>query len=722
MTQRAGTGLRAYQDSRLELGDMVRAALHLARSRADAEAADQARELLARLAADRFTLAVAGQFSRGKSTLMNALLGGAYLPMGALPMTSVITTVRYGSRPKAMVRRNQAVLPVEVPLAGVSEFVAQSSLRRAEMRVTSVEIEVPAEILRLGFEFVDTPGVGSAIATGTATTRQFLPQADAVIFVTGFDSPLTEAEADFLAEARRHAGKMFLVLNKRDLVDDRDAADVQDFVRRRLREDLGMGEPRVFALSALRALDAVVRGDQGGLSASGLPALRAPLEEFLTTDKTRLFLLNAADRAAALVAAQRRDLRLGLLAVDPGSGPRVPGVLAAFDARMAELAAEQGRIAARIAGLIDTSLPGRLAARSQAWQADLRQLLAPALEDALSAGPDGGPAGVLLAGGRAQLERAGRDLAGQWLQRRAGEVQEMLTVMAASEIGDLLQTARSPGAIGARIAGLDSGEDGREPAGWSARDVPDLAVREPGWTVSAQPPRRARRKAGPGDPEIGQQLAGALTAAVTAFEERARARFHEAARDWAARLADQAAKRLDEAAGHFRHCVRTPPAEEDLAALDDLGSRLDGFRAVLAAAAEADEADEADEPAAASTAARGDDLPGQAPGHGCVVCTRLEEILGEQLRHRQFLLATREDDQARHTRAGGYCPLHTWQYASMASPLGISAGYAKLAAAVADALESAAGHDRSPADLSRDVTALTPAAGECALCDALAAG
>jgi GTPase SAR1 family protein len=123
----------------------------------------RARELLARLAADRFQLAVAGQFSRGKTTLLNALLGGAYLPMGTVPTTSVITTVRYGDRPRAMVRRRTSALPVEVPLAEVAEFVAQASARRAELQVAAVEVEVPAEILRLGFEFTDTPGVGSAI-------------------------------------------------------------------------------------------------------------------------------------------------------------------------------------------------------------------------------------------------------------------------------------------------------------------------------------------------------------------------------------------------------------------------------------------------------------------------------------------------------------------------------------------------------------------------------
>jgi GTPase SAR1 family protein len=68
-----------------------------------------------------------GQFSRGKTTLMNALLGGSYLPMGALPMTSVITTIRYGSQPRAMVRRRASDLRVEVPLADVAEFVSSSS-------------------------------------------------------------------------------------------------------------------------------------------------------------------------------------------------------------------------------------------------------------------------------------------------------------------------------------------------------------------------------------------------------------------------------------------------------------------------------------------------------------------------------------------------------------------------------------------------------------------
>jgi predicted GTPase len=250
---------------------MIRAMLHLAHAAEDEQAENEARQLLARLAADRFRLAVVGQFSRGKTTLMNALLGGAYLPMGSLPMTSVITTVRYGSRPRTIVRRRASGLGAEVPLAQVAGYIAQASATRVEQQVVSAEVEIPAEILRLGFEFIDTPGVGSAIELNTATTRRFLPQADAVPFVTGFDSPLTEAETGFLASAARHVGQLFLVLNKRDLVSDQDADAAVEFVRHRLREDLGLSEQRLFALSALEALGAVIHGDDGGPSAdSGL--------------------------------------------------------------------------------------------------------------------------------------------------------------------------------------------------------------------------------------------------------------------------------------------------------------------------------------------------------------------------------------------------------------------------------------------------------------------
>ena len=97
----------------------------------------------------------------------------------------------------------------------------------------------------------------------------------------------------------------------------------------------------------------------------------------------------------------------------------------------------------------------------------------------------------------------------------------------------------------------------------------------------------------------------------------------------------------------------------------------------------------------------------------------MEEALNENLRRDQFRLATLERDQQRHALAGGYCPLHTWQYAAIASPVGISAGYARLAAATAGALETASSHAAAQ-DLAALVAGLALQAGTCTLCASLA--
>lgn len=91
----------------------------------------------------------------------------------------------------------------------------------------------------------------------------------------------------------------------------------------------------------------------------------------------------------------------------------------------------------------------------------------------------------------------------------------------------------------------------------------------------------------------------------------------------------------------------------------------------------------------------------------------MQAALADYLRRSQFRLATREGDQERHALAGGFCTLHTWQYAAIASPLGISAGYPKLAAAVADALEFLSEQAGTVADLAGRVAAVAPQPGTC---------
>jgi hypothetical protein len=308
------------------------------------------------------------------------------------------------------------------------------------------------------------------------------------------------------------------------------------------------------------------------------------------------------------------------------------------------------------------------------------------------------------------VARASED---QLAEKRA---RELLARLAADRfqlavVGQFSRVSRSPGVIGAGMAGLAGADDRGEPAGWSAEDVPALAVPVPEWAVPVQMPRRPRRKADTADTEVRRHLENALSIAIVAFDERARAAFQAAARDWARRLDELADRQIREAAERFRHFLQTVPRDEDLAALDDLAGRLAVFQAALDAAEPRHPGDTADtEPTPAAS---------PPPAH-CIVCLRMQATLADYLRRSQFRLATREGDQERHALAGGFCSLHTWQYAAIASPLGISAGYPKLAAAVADALESIGEQDGTVEDLAGQVAAVAPQTGMCPLCATLA--
>jgi GTPase SAR1 family protein len=697
-------GLTGYQQRRLELADMIRAVLPIAHAHGDEQREQQIRTLLTRLAAGRFQLAVIGQFSRGKTTLMNALLGEAYLPAGALPMTSVVTTVRYGTRARALVRSHAAALPVEVPVAEAARFVARASAERTRMQVTSVEVEIPAELLRMGFEFIDTPGVGSAVAANTATTLRYLPQADAVVFVTGFDSALTRTETDFLTTAAGQAGKLFLVINKRDLVTHADAAEVTRYVQRWARASLP-AEPPVFGISALQALGGAVNGDIQQLADSGIGSLRDALTRFLTAEQGRVALGNVTAAAAGLVARQQRDLQAGQLA---RGGPGHDRIVADFESRVSELLDHLGTVADRIAVTTDTAVTDALADRGPAWEAELNGLLAPA---AMAAdGPFTGPDSDPVPGALDALRLGGRQAAGDWLERRAGELREALIAAAAEDIGVLLDLARSPRELGAAIAGLPV-FDGA-PAGWAVEEVPQLTVPGVDWAVPDPPARRRRRRgrSSPGD-EATIVVSAAISAAVADFAGRAGAAFADAAAYWARRLAEQARQQASGEAAQFRRYLSAPPRDDDLAILADLAGRLAAFQESLAAWV----------PDATNPARGPEAEPQVAPLPGadgtCVICGQLEAAQTGYLIRRQFLLATSEADQARHADAGGFCPLHTWQYAHLASPVGISAGNARLASQLAGALRETDAGSRDPSELAGHVATIarTRACPACAV-------
>jgi GTP-binding protein EngB required for normal cell division len=267
------------------------------------------RELFARLAEDRFNLVVVGHFSRGKSSLMNAILGMDRLPTGVIPLTSVITTVAYGSDEKAVLHYHNSYLPLDIPLNKLADYVTERGNPGNTRGIRAAEVQLPAEILRQGFHFIDTPGLGSSIAENTRTTEAFLPEADAFILVTSYDSPLSGEELSTLRMIHKSGRRCFVVLNKQDTVNEADRVEVRAHVQAQLEGSFGNAAPALYSVSAQQALVARLK-NSADLAQSGLPVLESALIEFLISEKQSLFLLGMCERIDGLVEVSGIDRAL----------------------------------------------------------------------------------------------------------------------------------------------------------------------------------------------------------------------------------------------------------------------------------------------------------------------------------------------------------------------------------------------------------------------------
>lgn len=304
--------LRGYEQQKFNLAEVIREIMAFARERRDQSLERQARELQVRLAADRFNLAVIGQFSRGKSTLMNALLGMNRLPTGIVPVTSVITSVSYGTRERVVLHFPNSNLTSEVQLEELARYVTEQGNPGNKMKIQVAEVQLPAELLQRGFYFVDTPGLGSAILANTETTREFFPQCDAVIFVTTFESPLTAEELASFEDVARYVRKVFLIINKMDLVSFDQRDQVVRFVHQQVARTQVASDVEIFPVSAQEALLSKLANDEQRLCHTGLPEIERALTEFLTVRKSEDFLLLMCDRAGAFLIAMPDDLRANL--------------------------------------------------------------------------------------------------------------------------------------------------------------------------------------------------------------------------------------------------------------------------------------------------------------------------------------------------------------------------------------------------------------------------
>ena len=265
---------------------------------------------------DRLNVAIFGRFKAGKSSFLNHLLGRPLLPVGAIPVTSVVTEIEYGPRERVSVRfldgRTEPISPDQI-----GEFVAEERNPENSKQVAAVRVELPSMEPYSAIRFVDTPGLDSVFAHNTDASMESLPNVGLALVAVGVDPPLSQRDIELIRNLSRFTPNISLLLTKIDLLEKSERVQVADFVRTQLARYWD-GSVAVFPYSVRPGFEHLrAKIEEGLLSQAHGEAGRE--REAILRHKTASLLgecascLTVALKAAQSADTEREQLRLRIV-------------------------------------------------------------------------------------------------------------------------------------------------------------------------------------------------------------------------------------------------------------------------------------------------------------------------------------------------------------------------------------------------------------------------
>jgi len=267
-------------------------------------------DLKEKVRSNAFNLVVVGQFKRGKTSLINALLGAEILPVAVVPLTSIVTIMTYGDALRIKVYFNDGKI-AEIKPESLVEYVTEKGNPKNVKDVREVVLTYPSPYLKDGVRLIDTPGVGSIYQHNTDVAYQYLPKSDAALFLLSVDQPMSKAELDFLKDVKEYSNKIFFVLNKADYLRENDLKESVEFSRTGLKEAMG-SEVKLFPVSARLALEGAAAKDSYMLEMSMLPFFSKELSRFLMEEKGNVLLLSVTNNLLRSISQAKLELELEL--------------------------------------------------------------------------------------------------------------------------------------------------------------------------------------------------------------------------------------------------------------------------------------------------------------------------------------------------------------------------------------------------------------------------
>jgi ribosome biogenesis GTPase A len=259
---------------------------------------------------DRFKVLVLGEFNRGKSTFINAILGDEILPAFVRPTTSIINEVKWGIDKRALLHFIQAeggekIPPQEIPIDQIEKYVVIGSdvSEILSNRYEKLELFWPLSFCRNGVEIIDSPGLNESEIRQEITVDHLSKKVDAVLFVFSCEAMGSKSELNVIDNLLVAAGHedIFFICNKFDNISERDKEDVKYYAWDTLRYVAKY--ERIFFISARNALEGRIEHDVERVAKSGITQVEKELEKFLVNDRGQIKILRAAREAKNIVSS-----------------------------------------------------------------------------------------------------------------------------------------------------------------------------------------------------------------------------------------------------------------------------------------------------------------------------------------------------------------------------------------------------------------------------------
>ena len=227
------------------------------------------------------TILVCGEFKRGKSTFVNALIGRKVCPTDTDICTSTVTCIKYGEKVKAtrLYGDFSNLKTQEIDFDDIERYTVGSA--EEIDNTVCIELELPLPELQKGLTIIDTPGVGGLDPRHAALTNFFLPRADITLFMTDVNEPLTTTELNYFKEkVLKYARYSAVIVNKADLKEEKQVEEIKQDTLNKIVSYTQLEAQNLHILSVSSA-DCIREETNMG----NFPALRQLIEQLVKKNK-----------------------------------------------------------------------------------------------------------------------------------------------------------------------------------------------------------------------------------------------------------------------------------------------------------------------------------------------------------------------------------------------------------------------------------------------------